>query len=149
MLISVYFSLAYFGLMRTSGLHLVSPLYCCSSLLQGVAFDTSTSALRRLLLMSLTVVFGLLRRYFTMFLSSTAAVFLDLVFQWLLLRKTVVSLFFKTFQMVVLAMGNVCLKAVMDFPSSLSHAFDFHPDSFLVLMFVTRSTNCSFQIKTW
>ena len=70
--------------------------------------------------MSLTIVLGFIFTALTMFLSSTADVFLHLSVQDLLLRIPVVSFFFRTLQTVVLAMVNFCVMAMIDFPSSLS-----------------------------
>ena len=58
--------------------------------------------------MSLAVVLGSFFTALAMFLSSTADVFLGLPVGH-----------FRTFQMLVLAMANVCAMALIDFPSSL------------------------------
>ncbi len=57
--------------------------------------------------MSLTVVLGSFFTAVTMFLSSTADVFLDLPVRGVLLTP-VVSFFLRRFQMVVLAIASVC-----------------------------------------
>ena len=75
--------------------------------------------------MSPTVVLGSFFTALTMFLSSTAVVFLGLPVQRLLLSTPVVSFFFRTFQMVVLAMTNVYAMALIDFPSTLSFTIAF------------------------
>ncbi|KAG7457652.1 hypothetical protein MATL_G00229460 [Megalops atlanticus] len=98
-----------------SGLHLVVwPLYFCSrSLLRTVDCDTFTPALWRLLVMSLTDVFGFFFTALTRFLSSTAVVFLGRPVRYLLLSTPVGSFFFRIFQIVVLAMPNVCPMALI------------------------------------
>ncbi len=58
--------------------------------------------------MSLTVVLGSFFTAVTMFLSSTADVFLDLPVRGVLLSTPVVSFFLRRFQMVVLAITSVC-----------------------------------------
>ena len=92
--------------------------------------------------MSTTVVLGSFFTALTMFLSSTAVVFLGLPVRRLLLSTPVVSFFFGTFQMVVLAIANICAMALMGFPSSLSFTIAyFSPiDSSLVFMLVTPLT---------
>ncbi len=59
--------------------------------------------------MSLTVVLGSFFTAVTMFLSSTADVFLDLPVRGVLLSTPVVSFFLRRFQMVVLAIANADL----------------------------------------
>ncbi len=58
--------------------------------------------------MSLTVDLGSFFTAVTIFLSSTAGVFLDLTVRGLLLSTPVVSFFLRRFQMVVLAIVSVC-----------------------------------------
>ncbi len=70
--------------------------------------------------MSLTVVLGSFLTALTMFLSSTAVVFLGLPVRCLLLSTPVAYFFFRTFQMVEMSMAKVCAMALIDFPSSLS-----------------------------
>ena len=78
--------------------------------------------------MSTTVVLGSFFTALTMILSSTAVVFLGLPVRRLLLSTPVVSFFFRTFQMVVLAIGNICAMALMDFYLlSASQLLIFHP----------------------
>ncbi len=113
-----------------SGLHLlVYPLYFCSwSLLRTVDCDTFTPALWRLLLMSLTVVLGSFFTAVTMFLSSTADVFLDLPVRGVLLSTPVVSFFLRRFQMVVLAIASICAMVWLIFHLlSASQLLVFHP----------------------
>ncbi len=62
--------------------------------------------------MSLTVVLGSFFTAVTMFLSSTADVFLDLPVRGVLLSTPVVSFFLMRFQMVVLAIASVCASGV-------------------------------------
>ena len=66
----------------------------------------------------------------------TADVFLGPMVRHLLLSTPVVSFFFRTFQIVVLTMANVCAIAQIDFPSSPI-------DSSLVFMLVMPL--CSLQ----
>ncbi len=98
------------------GLHLlVYPLYFCSgSLLRTVDCDTFTPTLWK----SLLLFYGSFFTAITMFLSSTADVFLGLPVWDLLLSTPVVSFFLRTFLMVVLALADVCAMALIDFPSS-------------------------------
>ncbi len=78
--------------------------------------------------MSLTVVLGSFFTAVTMFLSSTADVFLDLPIQGLLLSTPVVSFFLRRFQMVVLAIASVCAMVSLIFHLlSASQLFVFHP----------------------
>ncbi len=88
--------------------------------------------------MSLTVL-GFFFTALTMCLSSTADIFLGPQAQRLLFNTPEVSVFFRTFQMVVLAIINVCAMALVDFPSSLSFRVAcFSPlDSSLIFMLVT------------
>ena len=71
-------------------------------------------------MMSLTVVLGFFFIFLTVFCHQLLMLFLCLPDRHLLLTTPVVSFFFRTFQMVVLAMANVCAMALMEFPSSLS-----------------------------
>ena len=73
--------------------------------------------------MSLTDVLGFFFTAFTMFLSSTAVVFLGRPVRCLLLRMSAVLfylIFFRTFRVVVQAIPNACAMALIDFPSFLS-----------------------------
>ena len=80
--------------------------------------------------------------WISIFLSSTAEVFLGLPVQHPLPGTPVVSFFFRTFQMVVLATANVCLMALIDFPPSLNFKYAcFSPiDSSLDFMLSTFLT---------
>ena len=67
--------------------------------------------------MSLTVVLGFFFTALTMFLSSTAVVFLGRPVPCLVVSTPVVSFFFRTFQVVVLAMTNAYAMALFNFRS--------------------------------
>lgn len=88
--------------------------------------------------MSLTVVLGFSFKFLTMFLLLTADVFLGLPIGYLLLSTPVVSLFFRAFQMVVLARANVCAMALIYFPPTLRFTIACFSliDSSLVFMLV-------------
>ncbi len=78
--------------------------------------------------MSLTVVLGSFFTAVTMFLSSTADVFLDLPIRGVLLSTPVVSFFLRKFQMVVLAIASVCAMVCLIFHLlSASQLLIFHP----------------------
>lgn len=117
---SLYFfansNLASWSLLLMSDLHLVVwPLYLLSWSRLTVDWDTFTPALWRLLVMSLTDVFGVFFTALTLFLSSTTVVFLGRPVRCLLLSIPVVSSFLRTFQIVVVAMPNACPMALIDF----------------------------------
>ncbi len=92
--------------------------------------------------MSLTVVLGSFFTAVTMFLSSTADVFLDLPVRGVLLSTPVVSFFLRRFQMVVLAIASVCAMVWLIFHLLSASIARFSPiDTSLVFMLVTRLTN--------
>ena len=90
--------------------------------------------------MSLADVFGVFFTALTIFLPSTTVVFLGRPIQCLLLRSPVVSSFFRTFQIVLVAMPNACPMALIDFPYFLSFKIASFSsiDSSLVFMLVYR-----------
>ena len=88
--------------------------------------------------MALTDVFGVFFTALIVILSSASVVFLGRPVQRPLLSAAVVSFSFRTFHIVVLAMPNVCLMALIVFPSflSLKIACFSSRDSSLVFMLV-------------
>ena len=67
--------------------------------------------------MSLTAVLGFFFTALTMFCPQ---LLIRRPVWYLLLRTPVVTVFFRTFQIAILAMANVCVMALIDFPFSLS-----------------------------
>lgn len=78
-------------------------------------WDTCTPVLWRLLVMSLTDVFGF-SVSLSQWLSSVVVVFYGQPVPWLDVGAPVVSLFFRTFLIIVLAMHNACAMALIVFP---------------------------------
>lgn len=93
--------------------------------------------------------------FLTMFLSSAANVLLGLLLWCLLFGTPLIYFLFRAFQMVVVAMANICAMALIDFPSCLSiRIARFTPtDSSLVFMFIATFTlkmqSAQKKIQSW